>query len=191
MSRSRRPTRSRGNRSRTSRSTRSVPPPRYRIRGDWHDGQRVAGGHARPQWWQRSVVPGLVVDERPLAVRAGLDRAAVPAHDDRRGPAAVEDEDRPLAARGVERVERGGEHVGQQPPVARGELGPQVDGGHERLRPGGRHRQDDPPVPAGRGHGRRSRPTGVALPRTTAAPASRASSSAASRAWNRGVRSLL
>ena len=43
--------------SRTSRSTRSVPPPRYRIRGDWHDGQRVAGGHARPQWWQRSVVP--------------------------------------------------------------------------------------------------------------------------------------
>ena len=38
-----------GNRSRTSRSTRSVPPPRYLIRGDEQVGQRVASGDARPQ----------------------------------------------------------------------------------------------------------------------------------------------
>ena len=73
------------------------------MRGEPHDGQRDASGVARPQWWQRSVVAGLVVDERPLAVRAGLDVAAVPAQHDRRGPAPVEDEDRLLAAGRVER----------------------------------------------------------------------------------------
>ena len=27
------------------------------MRGEAQDGQRVAGGAARPQWWQRSVMP--------------------------------------------------------------------------------------------------------------------------------------
>jgi hypothetical protein len=43
--------------------------------------------------------PGLVVDERALAVRAGLDVAAVAAEHDRRGPAPVDRQDRLIAGR--------------------------------------------------------------------------------------------
>ena len=82
-----------------------------RRRGSGSAARRSSGsasraGVARPQWWQRSVVAGLVVDERPLAVRAGLDVAAVAAQDDRRGPAPVDDEDRLVAGRAVQRRER-------------------------------------------------------------------------------------
>ena len=77
--------------------------------------------------------PGLVVDERPVAVRAGLDVSAVPAQDDRRRPAPVDHEDRPLAGLGVEGRQRGGERIREQPAVAGGELGTQVDGAHRGL----------------------------------------------------------
>ena len=190
-SRSSRPMRRAGNRSRTSRSTRSVPPPRYRIRGEPQAGQRVAerGRPAAVVAAERH--PCLVIDERPLAVGAGLDVAAVAAHDDRGRPAPVEDEDRLLAGRRVERAERRRERARQQPALPRRELGTQVDDLDVRA-------ARRPPAPAGR-PGRsapvRARPTlstaGVADPRTTAAPASRPSRIATSRAWSRGVRSLL
>ena len=115
------------------------------------DPRRAAGRAARRERRRPAAVvaaqrrAGLVVDERPLAVRARLDVAAVPAQDHRRGPAAVEDEDRPVAGARVERGERGGQRARQQAAVARGELGPQVDG---RRRAGsvagGAHGQDDP-----------------------------------------------
>ena len=42
-----------------------------------------------------------MVDERAVTVGARLDMAAVAAHDDRRAPPAVDDEDRAVAATGV------------------------------------------------------------------------------------------
>ena len=36
---------------------RCIGPDAKPIRGDAHAGQRDAGGHARPQWWQRNDVP--------------------------------------------------------------------------------------------------------------------------------------
>ena len=67
---------------------------------------------------------GLVVDERPGAVRARGHVAAVAAQDHRRGAAPVDHEDRLLALTQVRETRREGarEHA----EVARGELGPQV-----------------------------------------------------------------
>src|SRR4029079_16872199 len=70
---------------------------------------------------------GLVEDERPFAVRAGLDVPAVAAQDDRRGPAAVDDEDRLVAAARVQRRERRGQPPRQQPAIAVPELLAGVD----------------------------------------------------------------
>ena len=83
--------------------------------------------------------PGLVVDERPLAVGAGLDVAAVATEDDRRRPAPVEDEDRLLAGRRVETGQGRGQRPRQQaragrPPAPRAGRRPRRSG---RRRPGG------------------------------------------------------
>ena len=135
---------------------------------------------------------GLVVDERPLALRAGLDVAAVPAQDDRRGAAPVDRRGSPGRPRPrSSAAERRRQAVRQQPAIALAKLLPEVDD----LDVG-------PAARSGARAGRRAgtsrlapRPTlstaGVALPRIAAAPASSASRSAASRAWSRGVRSLL
>ena len=134
---------------------------------------------------------GLVVDERPVAVRAGLDRAAVAAHDHGRGPAPVEDEDRPVAACRVQRRQRRREGVRDEPPVARPRA-PRAGPRPSRPAPCRRPARGGPPAGSARpARGPSSPPTGVAEPSTTAAPASRPSSIAASRAWKRGVRSLL
>src|SRR3954454_10920737 len=95
--------------------------------------------------------PCLVVDEWPLAVRAGLDVAAVTAHDDRRGPAAVEDEDRLVTGRRVERAERGRERTREQPPLPRDELGTEVDDLDLGWDTGRSRRQDDVVVDPGSG----------------------------------------
>ncbi len=80
------------------------------------------------------------------------------------------------------------------------ESSPRLPAASSARRSTARHRAARCPPAAAGSTARRYRPArawpmlstdGVALPRTTAAPASRASSSAASRAWNRGVRSLL
>ena len=70
---------------------------------------------------------GLVVDERPLALGAGLDVAAVAAQHDRRGPPPIEDQDRLVAGRRVETRQRLGQAARQQAAVAGGKLRPQVD----------------------------------------------------------------
>ncbi len=95
--------------------------------------------------------PGLVVDERPFAVRAGLDGPAVAAQHDRRRPAPVHDEDRPLAGGRVQGPQRVDEHPGQQPAIARGQLRAEVDGDHDGLRAARARREDRAPVPAGSG----------------------------------------
>ena len=145
------PIRSDGNRSRTSRSTRSVPPPRYRIRGDAHAGQRVAGGQARPQWWQRSDGAGLVVDERPVAVGARLDVAAVAAHDDRRRAAPVDHEDRAVAVRGVERRRApsasASESSPRLPAASSARMSTTMTRGSVPGRPHGQHGAPVPPGP--------------------------------------------
>ena len=144
------------------------------------DPRRAAGRAARRERRRPAAVmaaqrrPGLVVDERPLAVGAGLDVAAVAAQDDRRGPAPVEDEDRLLACRRVEAGERRRQRARQQPALPGRQLRTQVDDldgrrGADRRAPAGR---------PGRTRPLRARPTlstaGVADPRTTAAPASAA-----------------
>ena len=65
---------------------------------------------------------GLVIDERPLALGAGLDVAAVTAQDHRRGAAAVDDKDGLVARGDIEAGERRGEAPGQQPAIAVAEL---------------------------------------------------------------------
>ena len=57
---------------------------------------------------------GLVVDERAFAVGAGLDVAAVATQDDRCRTAPIEDEDRLVAGRRIERGERVIERARQQ-----------------------------------------------------------------------------
>ena len=136
--------------------------------------------------------PGLVVDERPLAVRAGLDVTAVAAQDDRRRPAPVEDEDRLLAGAGVERGERRRERPRQQAALARGQLRAQVDDLDRRAaaRPGAPGRTTRRYRPA------RARPDAVdrrrRRPEDDRRPGqARPARIATSRAWSRGVRSLL
>ena len=161
------------------------------------DPRRGAGGAAARQRPGASAVvapqgrPGLVVDERAVAVRARLDRSAIAAQHDRGGATPVDDQDRPIATHRC-RAARG--H-----PRARRDSRPRLPAASSARR------STDVTlgsVPAGRAGSRTRRylparawPTlstdGVALPRTTAAPARVASSIAASRAWNRGVRSLL
>ena len=118
---------------------------------------------------------GAVVDERPVAVRARLDMAAVPAHDDRRRPAPVEHQDRAVAGAGVERRQRGGQRVGDQAPVAGRQLGAQVDGGDERLRARRAHRAARRDGTAPPGPAPCSRPTASRCPaRSRRPPGSRA-----------------
>ena len=52
------------------------------MRGEPQAGQRRATGAVAPQWWQRSAIAGGVEDERPLALGADLDVAAVAAQHD-------------------------------------------------------------------------------------------------------------
>ena len=56
--------------------------------------------------------PRLVIDERALALRTGLDMAAIAAQDDRRGAAPVDREDRLVPAVGVKIRHRGHEPLG-------------------------------------------------------------------------------
>ena len=116
------------------------------------DARRGAARAARGQRRRPTAVvaaqgrAGLVVDERSLAVGAGLDVAAIPAQHDRRGAAPVEDEDGLLAGGHVERGERRIERSRDRAAMAVGELGAQVDDLDERRladRPRG---QDDPRV---------------------------------------------
>ncbi len=128
--------------------------------------------------------PRCVENERHAALRADLDVAAVAAEDDRRGAAAVDDQDRPLAGRRGRGPARAVDEPGrEQAAIAGGQLRPKVDD------------LDDRPARRRRGRQRRSaryspararpeaRPSGVALPRMTGAPARRPSSIATSRAW--------
>ena len=123
-----------------------MPPPRYGSAAEWQFGQRVASGNARPQWWQRRVVAGLVEDERPVAVRARLDVAAVAAQHDRRGPAAVDDEDRLVAAARIQRRERRGQPARDQPAIAVPKLLAEVDDFDRRRLARRPRRQDDPAI---------------------------------------------
>ena len=72
-------------------------------------------------------VAGLVVHQRPTALRTGLDVTTVAAHDHRGRTAAVDDEDRPVAGPRVEVLEGLLQPIGQQAPVPGGELGAEVD----------------------------------------------------------------
>ena len=84
-----------------------------------------------------------MVDERPFAVGAGLDVAAIPAEHDRGRATPVEDQDRLLAGRRVERGQGRGQRPRQQAALAGGQLLAEVDDFHGRCgadRPG---RQDD------------------------------------------------
>ena len=133
------------------------------MRGEAQFGQRVASGVARPQWWQRRVVPGLVVDERPLTIGTGLHVPAVAAQHDRGAPASIEDEDRLFARLGVQGAEGRRQRSGQEAALARRELRPQVDDGHAGQLPDRAPGQDDPAIATGTGepeavHGWRGRP---------------------------------
>ena len=115
---------------------------------------RRAAGRDRPR--AAAVVAAergarLVVHERPVAVGARLDRAAVPAQHHRGRPAAVEDEDRAVAGLRVEAGEGLRERVREQAAVAGRELRAEVDGRDEGLGAGGPHGQDRAPVRAGPG----------------------------------------
>ena len=190
-SRSRRPTRSAGKR------LADLALDALRAAAEVADPRRAAGRAARGQRRRPAAVmaaqrrSGLVVDERPLAVRAGLDVAAVAAQHDRRRPAPVEDEDRLVAAGRVERAERLGQRAREQAAVARGQLRAEVDDLDGRRRAGRPRRQHDPVVARRRGRGRRCRPpASPSRGRPRRRPGARARI-AASRAWRRGVRSLL
>ena len=76
---------------------------------------------------------GLVVDERPGALRAGLHVAAVAAEDGRCGPAPVDDEDRPVALARVQGRDERRQPNGEQPAIASRELRPEVDQLHGRC----------------------------------------------------------
>src|SRR5207249_2439308 len=85
---------------------------------------RTAGGQGRRP---AAVVasqgrPGLVVDQRPVAIGARLDVPAVPANHDRRGASPVQDEDGLLPAGGVEGRQAGDEPAREQAAVAGGQL---------------------------------------------------------------------
>ncbi len=77
---------------------------------------------------------GLVVHERPLAVRARLDVTAIPTQHDGRGAAPVEHEDRLLTGRGVERGQGVVQRLRQEPAVPFGELRAQVHDRHAGRR---------------------------------------------------------
>ena len=152
----------------------------FRAAAEVADPGRAAGRAARRERRRPAAVmaaqrrPGLVVDERALAVGAGLDVAAVAAQDDRRGPAPVEDEDRLVAGARSSAAERRRQRratAGRAcPPAssARRSTTSTVGGA-----PAGAIGQDDAVVVARRARGRRSRPPASRDPRTTAAPASR------------------
>ena len=96
-------------------------------------------------------MPGLVVDERSLAVRARLDVAAVAAQHDGRRAATIEHEDGLVARRRVEAAERRGQRPGQEPSLARRQLRAEIDhgdAGQFARRSAGEH---DPTVAAGPG----------------------------------------
>ena len=121
------------------------------------DPGRAARGAAGRQWRRPAAVmaterrPCLVIDEWPLAVRAGLDVAAVAAHDDGGRPPAVQDEDRLVAVCSVERAERRRERARQQPALTRDKLGAEVDDLDGRCDTGRARRQDDVVVGAASG----------------------------------------
>ena len=133
---------------------------------------------------------GLVIDEGALAIRAGLDVTAVAAQDDGRAPPPVQDQDGLVARAGVEGSECGHERSRQEPAFAGGQLGAQVHDLDRRQGADGASEQGDAPVRPHPGPPDVST-AGVADPRTTAAPASSPRRIATSRAWSRGVRSLL
>ena len=85
---------------------------------------------------------GLVVDERPRAVGARRDVAAVPAEHHRGGAAPVDDEDRLLTL--LQGGERGAERAREHPEVAVLQLGAEVDDLDPRRRPGEAGRQAMP-----------------------------------------------
>src|SRR5829696_8035765 len=93
--------------------------------------------------------PGLVVDERTLAIGARLDVAAIPAEDDGCRAPAIEDEDRLLSGRRVETREGGPEGARQEAALTRGELRPQIDDLDGRRRPDRPGREDYPIVLTG------------------------------------------
>src|SRR4029079_437265 len=91
---------------------------------------------------------GLVVDERAFAVRTGLDVAAVPAEDDRRGAAAVDRQDRLVAGRAVHGRHRLDPPPRQQSAIARLQLLTEVDDLDHGPRASRAVRQDHPRVAA-------------------------------------------
>ena len=118
--------------------------------------------------------------------------AAVPAEDDRRGPAPVEHQDRLLPGRGVERS--------RAPSSSVRDSRPRLPSASSARRSTTVDRRRASRSVAGAGRSGRTSPSsarprlstaGVAEPRTSAAPASSARRIAVSRAWSRGVRSLL
>ena len=192
-SRSSRPTRSAGNRRRTSsldalRAAAEVADPRRAaVRAAGRDRRRPAAVMAA----QRR--PGLVVDERPLALRAGLDVAAVAAQDDRRGPAPVDDVGspgrRPSRSRAASASTRRRDRSPRLPAV---ELLAQVDDLDD-----GRARRSAASAGRPAGSGPSARPADALDRRRRAAEDDRRAGelgragSPTSRAWSRGVRSLL
>ena len=105
---------------------------RCRRRGSGSAASRSSGSGVGERSGPAAVVAaqrhaGLVVDQRPLAVGAGLDVPAVPAQDDRGAAAPVEDEDRLLAGRGVESRDRGRQRAREQAALPRRQLGTEID----------------------------------------------------------------
>ena len=147
-------------RSTTSRSRRPTRRPRkaladlaldpFGTAAEVADPGRGAGRAAGRQRRGRAAVmaaqghAGLVEDERPLALRAGLDGAAVAAHHDRGAAAPVDHQDRPLARRRVEACQLIGQTAGDQAPVAGRQLGPQVHDLDDRRRAARPAGQDHP-----------------------------------------------
>ncbi len=88
----------------------------------------------------------LVVDERAIAIGAGLHVTAIPAQHDGCRPPAVEDQDRLIARVVVERPERGHQRTRQQPALTRREFFPQIHDFHRGRLPDGSILQGDPVV---------------------------------------------
>ena len=148
MSRSSRPTRSRG---------RPLPHVAFHPLGaaaEVADARRCAVRAARHRWSRGAAVmaaqrhAGLVEDERQSAFGAALDVAAIPADHDGRAAPAVDHEDCAIPVLGIEAAERRRQCNGEEAAVAGRQLGPQVHEVDVGRGAGGPRRQREPAIPA-------------------------------------------